>query len=257
MKWDPQQYGRYADERGRPFRDLLAQVGAADPRHVVDLGCGPGNLTALLAQRWPSARAEGLDSSPDMVATARNATRDTAIHFEVGDVRAWEPAADVDVVVTNAVLQWVPGHRELVLRWADALPAGGWLALQVPGNFDAPAHELLRQLSESPRWRDRLSGVPRLADAVLTPRQYAATLAAAGLVPDVWETTYLHRLTGDDAVLEWMRGTGLRPLLAALPEAEVPAFEAEYRALLRAAYPVEDGVATYEFRRVFAVGHRA
>lgn len=252
MQWDPVQYGRYADERGRPFLDLLGRIGASDPRRVVDLGCGPGNLTALLSQRWPSAAVEGLDSSAEMIAAASA----PGVAFRVEDIRSWQPPADADVVISNAVLQWVPGHAALVSAWASALPSGGWLAFQVPGNFGSPSHVLMRELAESDRWRDRVGDVLRHADAVHEPAEYAGLLLAAGLTVDAWETTYLHVLTGPDPVLQWVRGTGLRPVLAALGD-DAPGFEAEFAALLRSAYPADDsGRTIFPFRRIFAVGHR-
>lgn len=256
MKWDPQQYSRYSDERSRPFGDLMARVACESPRCVADLGCGTGALTAQLAQRWPSARIEGIDSSSDMIdAAARHAGDRVA--FRVADVADWTPGPDVDVLVSNATLQWVPGHRELLSAWAAALPAGAWLAIQVPGNFGAPAHTLMRELAESPRWAGQLAGVLRHHDAVAEPVEYAQLLHAAGLAADVWETTYLHVLPGTDPVLEWLRGTGLRPVLAALSPEEGEEFAATLAEHLRATYPSGPDGTIYPFRRIFAVGHRS
>lgn len=255
LRWDPQQYGRYADERGRPFLDLLAHVGAAAPRRVVDLGCGPGNLTALLAERWPHALVEGLDSSAEMIeAAGQFAGRQ--LSFRVADVTSWATPSDADVVLSNATLQWVPGHRALLAQWAAALPDDGWLAVQVPGNFAAPSHTLMRALADSPRWSGPLAGVLRHDDAVGTPADYAELLLSAGLVADVWETTYLHVLPGPDPVLSWVRGTGLRPILDALAPADADEFAREYAARLRAAYPAMAHGTIFPFRRVFAVGHK-
>jgi trans-aconitate 2-methyltransferase len=255
MRWDPQQYSRYADERGRPFLDLLGRVSASAPRRVVDVGCGPGALTALLAQRWPEAVIEGIDSSPEMIDAAAP-LRSARLSFRVADAATWAPPQDIDVIISNATLQWLPGHERLLGRWAAALPAGGWLAFQVPGNFGSPSHALMRSLAESARWHDSLAGVLRHADAVATPERYAELLLGAGFAADVWETTYLHVLTGDDPVLEWVRGTGLRPVLASLSRDDQAAFEAEYAAALRAAYPRTDGRTLFPFRRIFAVGQR-
>jgi trans-aconitate 2-methyltransferase len=251
MQWDPSQYGRFADKRARPFRELVARIGAESPRLVVDLGCGSGELTALLAERWPAADVEGVDSSPEMIAAAPAGSRLT---FRVGSIESWTPAADV--VVSNAALQWVPTHRALLAAWAAALPADGWLAFQVPGNFDAPSHTMLRELASAPRWSAALAGVLR-HDAVGTPAEYAALLLDAGLDADVWETTYVHVLPGQDAVLQWMRGTALRPIMAALPAADYDTFEAELAAQLRAVYPAGEHGTLFPFRRIFAVGHRA
>ena len=256
MKWDPQQYNRYSDERSRPFGDLLARVAPESPRRVVDLGCGTGALTAQLAQRWPSAQVEGIDSSAEMIGAAAAHASDR-ITFRVADVAEWTPCPEVDVLVSNATLQWVPGHRELLSAWAAALPAGGWLAIQVPGNFGAPAHVLMRELAESPRWAGQLAGVLRHHDAVAEPVEYAQLLHAAGLAADVWETTYLHVLHGADPVLEWLRGTGLRPVLAALPPEEGAEFAATLAEQLRVAYPPGPDGTIYPFRRIFAAGHRS
>ena len=249
--WDPSKYLTFADHRSRPFFDLVGRVAAEAPRRVVDLGCGPGNLTAALAQRWPSARIEASDSSPEMVAAAR----ERGIDASVLDVREWQPAPDTDVVVSNAVLQWVPGHEELLARWAKQLPHGAWLAFQVPGNFGAPSHVRVRELATSPRWRDRLESlVLREDDAVLDPGGYAGLLSGAGCAVDAWETTYLQRLTGDDPVLEWVTGTALRPIRNALSDVDWTEFRAELAPLLRADYPRrEDGTTWFPFRRVFVV----
>ena len=253
VRWDPEQYGRFGDERARPFRDLLARVGAAAPRRVIDLGCGDGSTTALLAQRWPGAQVSGIDSSAEMIAAA--AARGVGgVTFEVGDVRQWRP--DADVLVSNAVLQWLPDHPALLHRWAAALPAGGWLAFQVPGNFAARSHTLLREIAAAPRWAPLLAGVLRDERPVLEPAGYAELLLGHGLTVDVWETTYLHLLPGEDAVLEWVRGTALRPVLAVLTGQDAAAFEAEYATALRDAYPPTAHGTLFPFRRLFAVANR-
>jgi trans-aconitate 2-methyltransferase len=247
--WDPALYLRYADDRGRPFLELLARVGAEDPSSVVDLGCGPGNLTALLAQRWPAATVRGVDSSEEMVGRARV----TAPHldFTVADLRSWEAQAPVDVLVTNATLQWVPGHRDLLPRLVDQVAEGGWLALQVPGNFDQPSHTLRDRLAADPRFAEYLRDVatPTAHD----PGVYLDRLASLGSEVDVWETTYLHVLPGEDPVLDWVSGTGARPTLQALPDGLREEFTGELRAALRAAYPQGEHGTVLPFRRVFAV----
>jgi trans-aconitate 2-methyltransferase len=252
--WDPTTYLTYADERGRPFAELVARIGAERPRAVVDLGCGPGNLTAGLAARWPDATVTGLDSSPEMIARAR--ALDTEVTFTEGDVRGWHPTAGTDVVVSNATLQWVDGHEALLTRWAAELPAGGWLAFQVPGNFGAPSHRTLRALAADPRWSDRLGPVLRDEKTVLDPAGYAELLHAAGGTVDAWETTYLHVLpeTGaDHPVLSWMEGTALRPVRAALDADAWNAYRTELDALLAAEYPVTGGRVLFPFRRIFVV----
>ncbi|MGO1070951.1 trans-aconitate 2-methyltransferase [Lysobacter sp. CA199] len=249
--WDPGKYLDFADLRGRPFFDLTARIGAQTPRRVVDLGCGPGNLTLSLAQRWPDAALEASDNSPEMVQAARAA----GIAAELLDVREWTPKPDTDVVISNAVLQWVPEHRQLLERWARELPPGAWIAIQVPGNFDAPSHALTRELAASARWAARLAEVGlREDDAVDTPPQYAERLAAQGCMVDAWETTYTQRLAGENAVLEWITGTALRPVKAALDEQEWQQFRRDLAPMLDRAYPPRgDGTTWFEFRRIFVV----
>jgi trans-aconitate 2-methyltransferase len=255
--WDPVAYLRFAGDRARPFADLLARIGAADPATVVDLGCGAGALTASLAQRWPAARVVGVDSSREMLATAAAADPTGRVEFVHGDVRDWSPPGPVDVLVSNAVLHWVPGHERLLTGWAGWLPPGGWLGVQVPGNFRAPTHALLAELCRAPQWSARLAGAAPRADAVQNPAGYLDVLTAAGLAADVWETTYLHVLTGPDPVLAWVRSTVLRPVLALLDDDEATRFTVEYAAALRDAYSARsDGTTVLPFRRIFAVGAR-
>ncbi|WP_344954923.1 trans-aconitate 2-methyltransferase [Actinomadura miaoliensis] len=251
--WDPAQYGAFGDERARPFAELLARVDLTAPRRVADLGCGSGEPAAALARRWPDAVIEGLDSSPEMVAAARAHEIPGRLSFAVGDVAAWRPAEPVDLIVSNAVLHWVPGHDDLLVRWAtEALAPGGRLAFQVPGNFDAPSHVLLRELCESPRWRDRLGGLAR-PDPVRDAAGYLDLLTRHGCAVDAWETTYLQVLHGDDPVLEWVKGTALRPVLSALGPAEATEFLDVYGACLRGAYPPTPAGTVFPFRRIFVV----
>ena len=250
--WDPDRYLAYADERGRPFLDLIARIDAEAPRTVVDLGCGPGNLTALLAQRWPDAEVIGLDSSPEMIEKARADV--PGVRFEVGDLREWvsdDSGGRVDVLVSNATLQWVPGHLELLPRLVERVAPGGWLAFQVPGNFDEPSHTIRRDIADEAKYAAHTDGVavPDSHD----PAIYLEALAAAGCTVDAWETTYLHVLTGEDPVFTWVSGTGARPTLEALPPGLREEFESEFRARLRAAYPHRDYGVLLPFRRVFVV----
>jgi trans-aconitate 2-methyltransferase len=255
--WDPARYLRFAGERARPFVDLVARVDAEAPRTVVDLGCGEGALTASLAQRWPDARVTGVDSSATMLAAAAAHAVPGRVEFTAGDVRDWEPGGPVDVLVSNAVLHWVPGHDRIMARWAGWLSPGGQLAVQVPGNFRAPTHALLTELCRSPRWSAQLAAAAPDPDAVLEPEGYYDVLTGAGLTADVWETTYLHVLRGDDPVLAWVRTTVLRPVLALLGEDDAAELTAAYAAALREAYPPRaDGTTLLPFRRVFAVGSR-
>ena len=184
--WNPDVYLTFADHRGRPFFDLMSRVGASKPRRVVDLGCGPGNLTVSLGQRWPGAVIEALDSSPEMVQSAR----ERGIDASVGDVRAWTPKPDTDVVLSNATLQWVPEHAELLVRWAGQLSAGAWIAMQVPGNFDAPSHEAVRAVARREPSVNTLRDMPfREGKVVDTPVGYASLLTDAGCTVDVLDDT--------------------------------------------------------------------
>ncbi|MGE3664760.1 MAG: trans-aconitate 2-methyltransferase [Pseudonocardia sp.] len=245
--WDPTLYLTFDDARARPFHDLLARVGATAPRRVIDLGCGPGHLTAVLAARWPGAAVTALDSSAEMVAAAR----ERGVDAREEDVVAWTPPPDADVVVSNAVLQWVPSHLQLLPRWLAAMPPHGWFALQVPGNLEAPSHALVGELLAEPRWAGRVEA-GRLS--IIDPARYAEVLAGSAAYVDVWETTYLHRLTGPDPVLRWISSTALRRVRDALPEVDYAAFRDELAPRLRAAYPVRpDGTTWFPFRRVFAV----
>jgi trans-aconitate 2-methyltransferase len=264
--WDPERYLAYADERGRPFVELLARVPATAPGTVVDLGCGPGTLTRLLAERWPEAAVTGVDSSPEMIdraqeAAPRPATTRTSAHqsphlgFVVGDLREWVATAEpVDMVVSNATLQWVPGHLELLPALVERVRPGGLLAFQVPGNFDEPSHTIRRELAAEPRYAayTRDVATPDAHDAAT----YLDALTALGCSVDAWETTYLHVLTGPDPVFAWVSGTGARPTLQALPDDLRAGFEAEFRDRLAAAYPARDGRVVLPFRRVFVVAGR-
>ena len=247
--WDPEHYLAYADERGRPFLELVQRIGAQDPRTVVDLGCGPGNLTNLLADRWPSASVTGLDSSAEMIVAARGTG--SRVSYDVADLRDWAPADPVDVLVSNATLQWVPGHLDLLPVLISRVRPGGWLAFQVPGNFDEPSHTIRTELAAEPAYAEHTSGVavPSSHDAA----SYLEKLVGLGCRVDAWETTYLHVLQGPDPVFEWVSGTGARPTLQALPPGLREEFEAEFKARLRAAYPDTGHGAVLPFRRIFVV----
>ncbi|MFD9979203.1 trans-aconitate 2-methyltransferase [Streptomyces massasporeus] len=267
--WDPTQYLRHAGHRARPFTDLLARVPdlptqppAGHPR-IADLGCGPGNVTTLLAARWPTARITGYDNSPEMLDKAHVDHEGPTpgggrLDFGHADARTWTPDEPHDLIISNATLQWVPGHAERFPDWVAGLKPGGTLAFQVPGNFDAPSHRLMRELAGSARWRGRLGDTLRHADAVHTPEAYLERLTSLDCAADVWETTYIHLLQGEDPVLDWVKGTGLRPVLTALaddPEAR-EAFVTEYRAALREVYPAGPHGTPFPFRRVFAVARK-
>lgn len=245
--WDPQHYLTYAGERGRPFVDLLARVGAEAPASVVDLGCGPGNMTRLLAERWPAATVTGVDSSAEMIARARAEQPELA--WVESDLRAWDGRADV--VLSNATLQWLPDHLALLPSLAEL--AREWFALQVPGNFDEPSHAIPGELAATAPYAEHTASAQRPGSH--DPVDYLDALRD-GFDVDAWETTYLHVLTGEDAVLDWISGTGLRPIVQALPEELRPRYLEELRPRLRQAYPARDGVVVMPFRRVFVVARR-
>lgn len=253
--WDPAHYGQYADERSRPYGDLVRRIGAERPRRVVDLGCGSGELTASLSRLWPTAEIIGVDSSPAMIEKARSIRGVDDLRFLERDLRDWLPEADTDVLISNAALQWVPDHRRLLPGLVERLTPGGWIAFQVPGNLGAPSHALLHELAESAPYAEHTAGVLRPASA--EPADYLADLTAAGCSVDVWETTYLHVLTGEDPVFTWISATGARPVLQALPADLREQFEATYKERLREAYPEHAYGTVLPFRRIFVVGRRS
>lgn len=259
-RWDPQQYAAFADHRNRPFADLLARVAPPAPRLVVDLGCGNGPLTLSLADRWPDARVVGVDHSPQMLSAARDLDVDGRVEWVEADVAQWDLTSlgsAPDVIVTNATLQWVRGPLDLLPGWVGALADGGWFALQVPGNFAAPSHALMREVAaEQPRAGELATALDR--NTALDPEDYLRALAALGCEVDAWETTYAQVLdprgTQESPVLEWVKGTGLRPVLDTLTgEAERDAFLTAYDERLQAAYPRSAVGVVLPFRRVFAV----
>ncbi len=249
--WDAGSYLAFSAERGRPFHELLARVTAQEPAFVVDVGCGPGNLTATLPRRWAGATVLGVDSSAEMIRAAEELPVLPRLSFERADLRSWRPGHAVDVLVANAVLQWIPDHLELLGRLVGWLAPGGCAALQVPGNFAEPSHRLLHELAADPRFARFVGGVarPRAYD----PRVYLDVLTRLGCTVDAWETTYLQVLSGPDPVFRWISGTGARPVLQALPEPQRAEFEQEYSRRLAEAYPAQDFGTVLPFRRVFAV----
>ena len=252
--WDADHYLKFADARTLPAIDLLSRITLAAPRRVVDLGCGPGNSTAPLKARWPDAAVTGLDSSEELLAAAR---RDhPGIAFEVADIAAWKAAEPVDVVFANASLQWVGGHEQLIPRLFAQVASDGVLAVQMPRNHDFATHRLMRQVAAEGEWRDRLVGA-RETSPVKSPEFYYDLLAPRAAAFTTWETNYIQIMDGPAAIIAWLHGTGLRPFLARLNEAEKPVFLDRYAALLAAEYPAQaDGKILLPYPRLFFIASR-
>lgn len=254
MPWDPTLYAAFAAPRLRPAADLLARIAADSPALVTDLGCGTGNVTRLLAARWPGAEVVGVDSSPEMLRAA--AAEAGAVRWVRGDAGTWTPERPVDVVFSNAALHWLDGHDTLFPRLMGLLAPGGVLAVQMPHNHHAASHTAMAEAAEAGPWAERLRPLARRLP-VGEPSFYYGVLAPLASELDLWETEYLHVLDGDDPVVRWTMGTALRPLLDALDAAERPAFLAEYARRVAAAYPRRpDGRTLFPFRRLFLVARR-
>lgn len=250
--WNAAQYVKFEDERTRPVRDLLAAVPLEAPRRAVDLGCGPGNSTEAILARFPGVAVAGMDSSPDMLAAARK--RLPGVAFLAGDLVDWMPAEPVDLLFSNAAFQWVPDHIAVMKRLMSALAAGGVLAVQMPDNLTEPSHRAMAEAAEAGPWAAKIAagGIGREA---LPPAEayYDALIPRASRV-DIWRTTYHHPLADGAAIVEWVKGTGLRPYLAPLDEAERAGFLADYQARLAKAYPRRaDGKVILRFPRLFIV----
>jgi trans-aconitate 2-methyltransferase len=254
--WDPNQYRRYSDHRLRPALDLIERIPVADPRTIVDLGCGTGNLTRLLARRWPEASVVGLDHSPEMLAEAAAGEQrePSAIRWVQADLRHWQPDHAPDLLFSNATLHWVPDHAALFPKLLASITPGGALAVQMPRSWGLASHRLMRETLADLKLGSEALRRSLDIDPVETPNAYYRLLAPRAKHLDLWETEYLQTLEGPDPVLEWVKGTGLRPVLQALDGAERERFLAEYSRRLREAYPTGvDGRTLYPFRRLFIV----
>ncbi|MBV9734993.1 MAG: trans-aconitate 2-methyltransferase [Acidisphaera sp.] len=252
--WDPAQYLRFAGERLRPALDLLVQVPLPDPAQVVDLGCGAGNVTAMLRRRWPQAEVVGIDGSAAMLAEARAVL--PGCRFERADIAAWRPACPPELIFSNAALQWLPDHARLLPRLLGLLAGGGVLAVQMPAMHAAPLRRLQAEVAAGGPWAERLAGVAP-ARAILEAGEYWDLLRPACASLDIWETTYLHALEGEDAVLQWALGTSLRPYADRLDGEERARFLRAYAAALRPHYPRRpDGTTLLPFRRLFLLARR-
>jgi len=256
MSWSATQYLAFENERTRPVRDLLAAVPTADVRTAVDIGCGPGNSTDVLVARYPGAHVSALDSSADMLASARK--RLPGVRFDERTIESWDDPGPFDVILANAVLQWLPDHERLFPRLIGKLRDGGSLAVQMPDNIDECAHVLMREIAAAGPWSGKLAGVVSRRAPRHEPAWYFTALRGACRTLDIWRTTYHHALPGGAAaVVEWFKGSGLRPFLDALDERERTDYLARYRAAIAESYPAHyDGVVLLPFPRLFIVATR-
>lgn len=253
--WSAAQYLRFEAERTRPAADLLARVPDGSIEHIADLGCGPGNSTELLRDRFPRAAIIGVDLSEDMLAKAR--ARLPRVAFEKADIAQWRADKPLDLIFANAVMQWVPDHIGLMARLMTALAPGGCLAVQMPDNLDQPSHALMRKVAEQAPFNALLGGAAAARGRIGDFVDYYAALTPVSAQIDVWRTTYVHALNGPDAIVEWVAGTGLRPYLAPLAPDDKRAFLARYREEIAAAYPpLADGRTLLPFPRLFVVATR-
>jgi trans-aconitate 2-methyltransferase len=256
--WNADQYLQFGDERTQPCRDLVARIAVASPQRIIDLGCGPGNSTDVLARRWPAAELTGLDGSPEMVDAARRMHPER--RWVVGDIATWAAGDDgpFDVVFSNAAMQWVDDHATTYPRILAHAAPGGALAVQVPGNLAAPAHRLMRELAQSDRWRTRFPAAGVLEWHVHDPKFYYDVLAPHAARIEIWETEYLHVMAGPEGIVDWYKGTGLRPFLDALAsDSERASFTEHYLELVRVAFPRRpDGRVLFPFRRLFVLAYR-
>jgi trans-aconitate 2-methyltransferase len=270
VAWSARQYVRFEDERTRPVRDLLAALPAIDARTAIDIGCGPGNSTEILAARFSGATVTGLDSSADMIAAARK--RLPGLRFDLADVERWAyesnsgnatdagsatgvAAPPFDVILANAVLQWVPDHARLFPALAAKLAPGGALAVQMPDNLGEPAHRLMREIAADGPWAAKLTAAAAARPSMPTADRYDEILSEAGCRVDIWRTTYYHALSGGaEAVVEWFKGSGLRPFIAPLGDEEREEFLMRYRSAVARAYqPKSDGGVLLPFPRLFII----
>jgi trans-aconitate 2-methyltransferase len=251
--WDPSQYLKFSDHRLRPALDLMARIPLATPRSIYDLGCGPGTITRLLAERWPGAAVTGVDSSADMLAKAKREA--PAVTFELADIAYWSPSAPADLLFSNATLHWLDHHALLLPRLISHLAPGGVLAIQMPCNHASPSHLLMEEVAVDGPWCAKLARIRPVYRSVEPPEAYYRMLAPLLGDIDIWETSYLHILDGENPVVEWTKGTALRPYLDALDEPERGAFLAAYQARIAAAYLKQpDGHTLLPFRRLFLIG---
>jgi len=252
--WNPDLYLRFEAERTQPSIDLMARIDIDEPDSIIDIGCGPGNSTNVLRQRWPGARIVGLDNSVEMIAKARKAYPQG--EWRVADGATWSEPQAYDLVFSNAALQWMPDHAGLVRRLFGAVRTGGALAVQVPANHDSPIYQAIDRVADRPRWRGTMQGCARLV--YREAGEYYDWLSALSGRVYVWHTVYYHVLANHQGLLEWYSSTGLRPYLERLTSAEErAAFQSEILDECRAAYPLQqDGKVLFPFRRLFFIAYR-
>ena len=254
--WNPDQYQRFSEHRSRPFYDLITRIDAPRAKRIADLGCGPGNLTAQLSQRWSESTVIGVDNSAEMLEKAKPLGSMWQLEFELADLSTWQPKQPQHVIISNAALQWVPDHETLIPRLTSLLEPDGWLAVQMPNNFDQASHLTINQICSSPRWNNQLGQLDSALRHAKPLGWYITELSRLGFQVDAWETNYHHILPGENAVLEWVKGTALRPMLAVLKPNDQSEFLEECRTQLLEAYPQESFGTLLPFKRVFFVAHR-
>jgi trans-aconitate 2-methyltransferase len=255
LDWNPALYRRYEDERTRPAQDLLARVPLSGAARVVDLGCGPGNSTELLVQRFPTAQVTGTDNSEAMLASAR--ARLPQARFEFSDISTWQPELPPDLIYANAALQWVPDHEALIPRLFAALAPGGVLAIQMPDNRLEPTHRLMREVAAEAPWAQAIGDADKLRTELLGIDGYYDLLAADAAKVDVWRTVYQHPMISAGAIVEWVRGTGLKPFVDRLTPELQGSYLAEYERRIALAYPPRaDGRLLLAFPRMFIVAQK-
>ncbi|WP_010583614.1 methyltransferase domain-containing protein [Schlesneria paludicola] len=254
--WNAAQYLKYSDERSRPFNDLLSQVRTEDVLRIADLGCGAGNLTRTLLERWHGAHVIGVDRSHEMLAQAVPLSISEQLEFEHADIAEWSSKAPLDLIVSNAALQWLDDHAGVLSHWVQMLCPTGTLAVQMPNRFRAVSQVAIEETVADPRWATLLESVGLHRQSVQPMLWYVHLLQDLGLTVNAWETTYYHMLTGDNPVLEWLKGTALRPLLERLHDEDKVEFLAAVGERLKESYPARDGVTVFPMPRMFFVASR-